>query len=98
MGNDQDVVDRDLTDEGEETEPSFFASPKRLLQTAVVVLLLLAAIYILVPKIVGTKGAIGQLSDAAPGWSTWPGRRGPAGHVSQVRHRLPLPSWESARR
>ena len=68
MGNDQDVVDRDLTDEGEETEPSFFASPKRLLQTAVVVLLLLAAIYILVPKIVGTKGAIGQLSDAAPGW------------------------------
>jgi uncharacterized protein (TIRG00374 family) len=68
MGNDQDVVDRDLTQEGEETEPSFFAAPKRLLQTAVVVLLLLAAIYILVPKIVGTKGAIGQLSDAAPGW------------------------------
>jgi dTDP-4-amino-4,6-dideoxygalactose transaminase len=64
MGNDQDVVDRDLTEKGEETEPSFFASPKRLLQTAVVVLLLLAAIYILVPKIVGTKGAIGQLSDA----------------------------------
>jgi uncharacterized protein (TIRG00374 family) len=67
MGSDQDVVDRDLT-EGEETEPSFFASPKRLLQTAVVVLLLLAAIYILVPKIVGTKGAIGQLSDANPVW------------------------------
>jgi len=68
MGNDQDVVDRDLTEEGEETEPSFFASPKRLLQTAVVVLLLLAAIYILVPKIVGTRGAIGQLSDATPAW------------------------------
>ena len=69
MGNDQDVVvDRDLTQEGEETEPSFFASPKRLLQTAFVVLLLLAAIYILVPKIIGTKGAIGQLSDATPAW------------------------------
>jgi uncharacterized protein (TIRG00374 family) len=68
MGNDQDVVDRDLTEEGEETEPSFFASPKRLLQTVVVVLLLLAAIYILVPKIVGTKGAIGQLGDASPPW------------------------------
>src|SRR3954454_18393924 len=68
MGNDQDVVDRDLNDEGEETEPSFFASPKRLLQTAVVVLLLLAAIYIIVPKIIGTKGAIGQLSEATPSW------------------------------
>jgi uncharacterized protein (TIRG00374 family) len=68
MGNDQDVVDRDLNEKAEETEPSFFASPKRLLQTAFVVLLLLAAIYILVPKIVGTKGAIGQLSDASPAW------------------------------
>jgi uncharacterized protein (TIRG00374 family) len=68
MGSDQDVVDRDRTQEGEETEPSFFASPKRLLETVVVVLLLLAAIYILVPKIVGTKGAIGQLSDATPIW------------------------------
>jgi uncharacterized protein (TIRG00374 family) len=68
MGNDQDVVDRDLTQEDEETEPSFFASPKRLLQTAFVVLLLLAAIYILVPKILGTKGAIGQLGDASPPW------------------------------
>jgi uncharacterized protein (TIRG00374 family) len=68
MGSDQDVVDRDLAQEAEDTEPSFFASPKRLLQTAVVVLLLLAAIYILVPKIVGTKGAIGQLSDASPVW------------------------------
>src|SRR5256885_614320 len=68
MGSDQDVVDRDLTQEGEETEPAFFASPKRLIQTVVVVLLLLAAIYILVPKIVGTKGAIGQLGDASPAW------------------------------
>lgn len=62
------MVDRDLTEEADETEPSFFASPKRLLQTMVVVLLLLAAIYILVPKIVGIQGALGQLSDAAPGW------------------------------
>ena len=68
MGNDHDVVDRDLTEEGEETEPSFFASPKRLLQTGLVVLLLLAAIYIFLPKIVGIKGALGQLGDASPGW------------------------------
>ena len=68
MGSDQDVVDRDLTEEAEDAEPSFFAAPKRLLETAVVVLVLLAAIYILVPKIVGIQGALGQLSDAAPGW------------------------------
>jgi uncharacterized protein (TIRG00374 family) len=68
MGNDHDVVDRDLTEEGEETEPSFFASPKRLLQTGLVVLILLAAIYIFLPKIVGIKGAVGQLSDATPIW------------------------------
>ena len=70
MGNDPDVVDRDLIrDEGEETEPSFFASPKRLApDRLVVVLLLLAAIYVFLPKIVGIKGAVGQLSDATPGW------------------------------
>jgi uncharacterized protein (TIRG00374 family) len=68
MGSDQDVVDRDLTKEAEETEPSFFASPKRILQTVVVVLVLLAAIYILLPRIVGIQDALGQLEDAAPGW------------------------------
>jgi len=68
MRNDHDVVDRDLTEEGEETEPSFFASPKRLLQTGLVVLLLLAAIYVLLPKVVGIKGAVGQLGDASPVW------------------------------
>jgi uncharacterized protein (TIRG00374 family) len=68
MGSDQDVVDRDLTEEGGETEPSFFASPKRILQTLVVVVLLLAAIYILLPRIVGIQGAVDQLGNAAPGW------------------------------
>src|SRR3954451_11800464 len=68
MGNDQDVVDRDLVEEAEETEPSFFASPKRLIQTFVVVLVLLAAIYILLPKLVGIQDALGQLQDASPAW------------------------------
>jgi uncharacterized protein (TIRG00374 family) len=68
MGSDQDVVDRDLTEEAEGTEPSFFASPKRMLQTAVVVILLLAAIYILLPRLVGIQDAMGQLGNAAPGW------------------------------
>jgi uncharacterized protein (TIRG00374 family) len=68
MGSDQDVVDRDLKEEAKETEPSFFASPKRLLQTFAVVLVLLGAIYILLPRIVGIQDTLGQLSDAAPGW------------------------------
>jgi uncharacterized protein (TIRG00374 family) len=68
MGSDQDVVDRDLTEEAEETEPSFFASPKRILQTVVVIVLLMAAIYILLPRVVGIQDALAQLSDATPGW------------------------------
>jgi uncharacterized protein (TIRG00374 family) len=68
MGSDRDVVDRDLTEEAEETEPSFFASPKRILQTVVVVIVLLTAIYIFLPRIVGIQDALGQLSDATPGW------------------------------
>jgi uncharacterized protein (TIRG00374 family) len=68
MGSDQDVVDRDLSEEAEETEPSFFASPKRILQTVVVVLLVLAAIYILLPKVVGIKGSLTQLGEATPVW------------------------------
>ena len=62
------MVDRNLTQEDEEAEPSFFASPKRLIQTCVVVLVLLAAIYILLPKLVGIQDALGQLQDASPPW------------------------------
>ena len=42
MVSDPDVVDRDRVDEedGAEDEPSFFADPKRLAQTGIVVLLL----------------------------------------------------------
>jgi uncharacterized protein (TIRG00374 family) len=68
MGSDQDVVDRDLIEETEETGPSFFGSPKRILQTVVVILLVLAAIYVLLPKVVGIKGSLTQLGDATPVW------------------------------
>jgi uncharacterized protein (TIRG00374 family) len=37
----------------EEAEPSFFADPKRLIQTFVAVILLVVAIYVLFPRIVG---------------------------------------------
>jgi uncharacterized protein (TIRG00374 family) len=51
-----------------EAEPSFFADPKRLIQTAVAVVLLLIAIYVLVPKVVGLKGALSKLEDGEPVW------------------------------
>ena len=72
MGNDQEVVDRDLEaleeEEGQEAEPSFFADPKRIAQTLLVVLLLVAAIYVLLPKVFDTQDALGKLGDANAIW------------------------------
>ncbi len=69
MGSDPEAVDRDLVDQEDEAgEPSFFADPKRLAQTIVVVLVLVAAIYVLLPKLVGIQGAVARLADANPAW------------------------------
>jgi len=79
MGSDPQVVDRDLVededqnedlveDEDQNEEPSFFADPKRLAQTLVVVLLLVGGIYVLLPKLVGIQGAVAKLGDATPIW------------------------------
>jgi uncharacterized protein (TIRG00374 family) len=72
MGNDQEVVDRELEalGEGQEAEPSFFADPKRIAQTLVVVLLLVAAIYVLAPRVFDTQDALAKLSDANAIWIT----------------------------
>jgi uncharacterized protein (TIRG00374 family) len=79
MGSDPQVVDRDLVedeeqnedlveDEGQNEEPSFFADPKRIAETLVVVLLMVGAIYVLLPKLVGIQGAVAKLGDATPIW------------------------------
>jgi uncharacterized protein (TIRG00374 family) len=71
MGNDQEVVDRDLEaldEEGQEAEPSFFADPKRIVHTLLVVLLLVAAIYVLLPRVFDTQDVIGKLGDANAIW------------------------------
>jgi uncharacterized protein (TIRG00374 family) len=52
----------------EEAEPSFFADPKRLIQTLVAVVLLVVAIYVLFPRIVGLEGALERMSDGDPIW------------------------------
>ncbi len=50
------------------SEPTFFASPKLLIQTGLVVVLLIIGIYFLLPKIVGIQGTLSRLGDAAPEW------------------------------
>src|SRR5919204_6690289 len=50
------------------SEPSSIISRKRLLQTAVVVLVLVGGIYFLFPRIVGVQNTINQLGDAEPTW------------------------------
>ena len=44
----------------DEAEPSFFADPKRIIQTIVAVVLLTVAIYVLFPKLVGLEDALGE--------------------------------------
>jgi uncharacterized protein (TIRG00374 family) len=69
MGSDPQVVDRDLAaEDGAEAEPSFFADPRRIAGTLVVVAALVAAIYVLLPRIVGIEDSIDQLGDATPAW------------------------------
>jgi uncharacterized protein (TIRG00374 family) len=73
MGNDQELVDGSaeaLEEEEHTTEPSFFADPKRIAQTLVVVVLLVAAIYVLGPKIFDTQDALAKLGEANAIWIT----------------------------
>jgi uncharacterized protein (TIRG00374 family) len=60
----------DEEEEGDEGEPSFFTDPKRLAQTALVVLLLVAGIYLLLPSIVGIDDALEKLGRADWVWIT----------------------------
>jgi putative heme transporter len=71
MGSDPEAVDRDhlvADDEGDTAEPSFFADPRRLVETLLVVILLVGAIYILLPRVVGIQDSLAKLGDATPGW------------------------------
>src|SRR5918994_480423 len=59
---------QDRPEIGEETEPSFFAQPRRIAQTLLVVLILVGAIYVLLPKIVGIDDALATLDQGNPWW------------------------------
>jgi uncharacterized protein (TIRG00374 family) len=60
--------DRDGGDQADAAEPSFFADPKRIAQTLAVVVLLVAAIYILFPNLVGLEDALSRLDEGDPVW------------------------------
>lgn len=53
---------------GPSTEEISFFSRRRILQTLVVVLLLIVAIYFLFPSLVGLEDALGKVDDAKVGW------------------------------
>ena len=57
-------------DEDDDAEPSFFTDPRRLLQTFAIVLVLVIAIYILLPNLVGLEDAIEKLGQANAVWIT----------------------------
>jgi uncharacterized protein (TIRG00374 family) len=61
--------DRLLAEEEEfGDEPSFFDDPGQLLKTGLIVLVLVAAIYVAVPKIAGLDDAIAKLGEASRWW------------------------------
>jgi uncharacterized protein (TIRG00374 family) len=51
-----------------EAEPSFFANPKRLIQTMVAVVLLFVAIYVLVPRLFDLHDAFDKIGEGDPVW------------------------------
>jgi uncharacterized protein (TIRG00374 family) len=51
-----------------EAEPSFFANPKRLIQTMVAVVLLFVAIYVLVPRLFDLQDAFDKIGEGDPVW------------------------------
>ena len=52
----------------EEAEPSYFAQPRRIAQTLLIVLILVGAIYVLLPKIIGLDDALATLDQGEPVW------------------------------
>jgi uncharacterized protein (TIRG00374 family) len=61
-------LDRGEELEGDDYEPSFFEDPKRLAQTGLFVLLVVVAIYVLLPKIISDQDASSRLADAEVIW------------------------------
>ena len=59
--------DEDLR-EMAEAEQSFFADPKRIVQTLVAVVLLVVAIYVLIPRLFDLQDAVAKIGEGNPVW------------------------------
>jgi uncharacterized protein (TIRG00374 family) len=53
---------------GDDEEPKFFDSPKRIAQTIVIVIVVLVAIYLLLPQVVGVEDGLNTIADGDPWW------------------------------
>ena len=63
-----DAASESDADEGEGAVDPTFLDRRRMLQTVAIVLVLVAAIYILLPKIVGIEDALAMVDDGEPFW------------------------------
>lgn len=55
-------------EEAEQEEPSFFEDPGQITKTLVIVVVLVAAIYVVLPKIAGLDDAVAKLGEARRSW------------------------------
>jgi uncharacterized protein (TIRG00374 family) len=65
-GREPEVEDR--RPDGDDEAPSLFESPRKVLITTLVVLLLFAAIYVLLPKLIGLEDAIEKMGEGEWQW------------------------------
>jgi uncharacterized protein (TIRG00374 family) len=65
-GREPEVEDR--RPDGDDEAPSLFESPRKVLITTLVVLLLFAAIYVLLPKLIGLEDAVEKMGEGEWQW------------------------------
>jgi uncharacterized protein (TIRG00374 family) len=63
-------AEREIEDEDEAVEPSHFEDPKRLAQTALLVVLIVAGIYFLFPQVAGFEDGLAKLGEGNRIWLT----------------------------
>ena len=66
QGREPEVEDR--RPDGDDEAPSLFESPRKVLITTLVVLLMFAAIYVLLPKLIGLEDAIEKMGEGEWQW------------------------------
>jgi uncharacterized membrane protein YbhN (UPF0104 family) len=66
QGREPEVEDR--RSDGDDEAPSLFESPRKVLVTTLVVLLMFAAIYVLLPKLIGLEDAVEKMGEGEWQW------------------------------